>query len=89
MFPVQRFSLIVAPVVMFETSMILTLTDYALHRTGKIHGTSCCFGRSASADQPTTEHDPMMWDGLTAEFMNHLDEVNADLVASGREKIGN
>nr|GAT52499.1 predicted protein [Mycena chlorophos] len=29
------------------------------------------------------EHEPKMWDNLKANFMNHLDEVNADLKKAG------
>ncbi|KAI0322556.1 homogentisate 1,2-dioxygenase [Amylostereum chailletii] len=55
---------------MFESSMMLPLTDYAMKRSGKLH-----------------EHEPKMWDDLKAQFMNHLDEVNADLKAAGRPEL--
>jgi homogentisate 1,2-dioxygenase len=29
------------------------------------------------------EHEPKMWDNLKAQFINHLDQVNADLKAAG------
>lgn len=29
-----------------------------------------------------------MWDNLKAQFMNHLDEVNADLKAAGLPPLG-
>jgi homogentisate 1,2-dioxygenase len=56
---------------MFESSMMLTLTDYAMKRSGKLH-----------------EHEPKMWDNLRGQFINHLDQVNADLTAAGLPKLG-
>ena len=29
-----------------------------------------------------------MWDDLKGQFMNHLDEINADLTAAGLPKLG-
>lgn len=55
---------------MFESSMMFTLTDYAMKRTGKLH-----------------EHEPKMWDNLKGQFMNHLDQVNADLEAAGQPPL--
>ncbi|KIK58015.1 hypothetical protein GYMLUDRAFT_75099 [Collybiopsis luxurians FD-317 M1] len=51
---------------MFESSMMFTITDYAMKRSGKLH-----------------EHEPKMWDNLKAQFMNHLEEVEADLKKAG------
>jgi len=51
---------------MFESSMMFTMTDFAMKRSGKLH-----------------EHEPKMWDNLKANFISHLDEVNADLKAAG------
>ncbi|KAJ6549472.1 homogentisate 1,2-dioxygenase [Mycena sp. CBHHK59/15] len=51
---------------MFESSMMFTMTDFAMKRSGKLH-----------------EHEPKMWDNLKGEFINHLDQVNADLKAAG------
>ncbi|KAG5333485.1 hypothetical protein C0989_005693 [Termitomyces sp. Mn162] len=51
---------------MFETSMMLTITDYAMHRSGKL----------------LHEHEPKMWDDFKAQFMDHLDEVKAELEAA-------
>jgi homogentisate 1,2-dioxygenase len=56
---------------MFESSMMFTLTDYAMKRSGKLH-----------------EHEPKMWDDLKGQFMNHLDQVNADLKAAGLPELG-
>ncbi|KII89653.1 hypothetical protein PLICRDRAFT_39775 [Plicaturopsis crispa FD-325 SS-3] len=56
---------------MFESSMMFTMTDFAMKRSGKLH-----------------EHEPKMWDNLKAQFLNHLDEVNADLQAAGLPKLG-
>jgi homogentisate 1,2-dioxygenase len=55
---------------MFESSLMLPLTDYAIKRSGVLH-----------------EHDPQMWDGLGAQFMDHLGEVNAELRKAGRQEI--
>lgn len=57
--------------IMFESSMPLTITDYAMNRSGVKH-----------------EHEPMMWDNLRANFMSHLDEINADLKAAGLPQLG-
>ncbi|KAJ6483829.1 homogentisate 1,2-dioxygenase [Mycena vitilis] len=51
---------------MFESSMMFTMTDFAMKGSGKLH-----------------EHEPKMWDNLKGQFINHLDEVNADLRAAG------
>ncbi|KAJ7220230.1 homogentisate 1,2-dioxygenase [Mycena pura] len=51
---------------MFESSMMFSITDYAMKRSGKLH-----------------EHEPKMWDNLKAQFLNHLEEVNADLKKAG------
>ncbi|KAI0671633.1 homogentisate 1,2-dioxygenase [Trametes maxima] len=56
---------------MFESAMQLTLTDYAMKRTGKLH-----------------EHEPKMWDNLKGQFVNHIDEINADLKAAGLPPLG-
>ncbi|XP_006459014.1 hypothetical protein AGABI2DRAFT_200921 [Agaricus bisporus var. bisporus H97] len=34
------------------------------------------------------EHEPQMWDNLKAHFMNHLDEINADLKAAKLPLLG-
>ncbi|KAJ2926805.1 hypothetical protein H1R20_g10263, partial [Candolleomyces eurysporus] len=56
---------------MFESSMMLTITDWAMKRSGKLH-----------------VHEPKMWDGLKGNFMNHIDEINADLKARGLSPLG-
>ncbi|KAH9902944.1 homogentisate 1,2-dioxygenase [Cubamyces lactineus] len=55
----------------FETSMQVTVTDYAMKRSGKLH-----------------EHEPTMWDNLKGQFVNHIDEVNAELKAAGLPQLG-
>jgi len=50
-------------VFMFETSMMLTITDYAM--------------------KLAHHHEPQMWDGLAANFLNHLDQINAERKAAG------
>ncbi|CDO74970.1 hypothetical protein BN946_scf184945.g42 [Trametes cinnabarina] len=56
---------------MFETSMQVTITDYAMKRSGKLH-----------------EHEPKMWDDLKGQFVNHIEQVNADLEAAGLPPLG-
>ncbi|KAF8181308.1 homogentisate 1,2-dioxygenase [Pholiota molesta] len=56
---------------MFESSMMFTITDYAMKRSGKLH-----------------EHEPKMWDNLKGQFVNHLEEINADLKAAGLPELG-
>ncbi|KAH9170650.1 homogentisate 1,2-dioxygenase [Lactarius sanguifluus] len=55
---------------MFESSLMLPLTDYAIKRSGVLH-----------------EHEPQMWDGLGAQFMDHLGEINAELRKTGVQEI--
>jgi homogentisate 1,2-dioxygenase len=72
---------------MFESSVIFTLTDYAM-KTPKRHG---AFSDSAFcyAHLPfSLEHEPKMWDNLKGQFMNHLDEVNAELRKAGLKELG-
>ena len=33
-------------------------------------------------------HEPKMWDGLKGNFVNHIDEINADLKARGLPVLG-
>ncbi|KAL7279127.1 hypothetical protein ACG7TL_006967 [Trametes sanguinea] len=56
---------------MFETCMQVTITDYAMKRSGKLH-----------------EHEPKMWDDLKGQFVNHIDQINADLKAAGLPPLG-
>ena len=35
-----------------------------------------------------TEHEPKMWDNLKGQFVNHLDQINADLKAAGLPPLG-
>ncbi|KAI0749402.1 homogentisate 1,2-dioxygenase [Daedaleopsis nitida] len=56
---------------MFESSMQVTITDYAMKRSGKLH-----------------EHEPKMWDDLKGQFVNHFDQINADLQAAGLPPLG-
>ena len=39
-------------------------------------------------DFPHPVHEPKMWDNLKGQFMNHIEEVNADLKAAGRPLLG-
>lgn len=76
---------------MFETSMQVTLTDYAMKRTGKLHGENLlCFGIQGSCPlrSPRVEHEPKMWDDLKGQFVNHIPQINEDLKAAGRPPLG-
>ncbi|GJE85535.1 homogentisate 1,2-dioxygenase [Phanerochaete sordida] len=54
-----------ALMVMFESSMMMTITEYAM-KSDKRH-----------------EHEPGMWNGLDAKFLQYKDEIQADLKAAG------
>ncbi|KAH7338704.1 homogentisate 1,2-dioxygenase [Rhizoctonia solani] len=54
---------------MMESSMMFTLTDYAMKRSGKLHG--------------KIVHNPSMWDNLDAQFLKHLDSVDQNLKGHG------
>ncbi|THG96198.1 hypothetical protein EW026_g5594 [Hermanssonia centrifuga] len=54
-----------ALMVMFETSMMLAITDYAMKSEGR------------------HEHEPGMWNALTANFLKHTEQINSDLKAAG------
>ena len=66
---------------MFESSMMLTITDYAMKRSGKLHS-QFCSNHDGLHMTPFTVHEPKMWDNLKAQFMNHLDTINGELKAS-------
>ena len=69
--------------------MPLTITDYAMHRCGTKHGGSDIAINMSCWYELVTEHEPKMWDDLKANFMEHLDQVNADLKAEGLPQLGN
>ncbi|GBE88553.1 Homogentisate 1,2-dioxygenase [Sparassis crispa] len=56
--------------IMFESCMQTTVTDYAMNRSGNLH-----------------KHDPEMWKDLKAQFLDHVDEINADLQTAGLPKL--
>jgi homogentisate 1,2-dioxygenase len=69
--------------------MVFTLTDYAMKRSGKLHGQSQALQPSLlAASTVSAEHKPKMWDDLKGQFMNHLDRVNLDLGATGLLELG-
>ncbi|KAJ8077493.1 hypothetical protein PM082_001924 [Marasmius tenuissimus] len=77
---------------MFESSMSFTITDYAMSRSGKLHGMRL-YGkydcvRLWSNFRLSTVHEPKMWDDLKGQFMNHIDQVNKDLQAAGLPPLG-
>ena len=37
---------------------------------------------------PPPVHEPKMWDNLKGQFMNHIEEVNADLKVAGLPPLG-
>ena len=64
---------------MFESSMMLTVTDYAMN-TDKRHGmpsVSACARRGNSVYP--LDHEPSMWDGLDAKFMKYNNQITAKL----------
>lgn len=67
--------------------MMLTLTDWAIKKTGKLHGWFI-LSRRTTRDSPYSEHEPKMWDNLKGNFINHLDEINQDLKAAGLPELG-
>jgi homogentisate 1,2-dioxygenase len=70
---------------------MLPLTDYATKRSGVLHGESLSDLTLASSYCEVLtlilEHEPEMWDGLRAQFLDHLDEVNAELRTVGAVEI--
>jgi homogentisate 1,2-dioxygenase len=74
---------------MFETSMMLTISDWALKRTGKLHGErrSLCW-KYQGFDRCASEHEPAMWDGLQGHFTEHVDAINEDLKSKGLPLLG-
>lgn len=72
---------------MFESSAIFTLTDYAM-KSPKRHGAFCNSAFCSALKPVSLEHEPKMWDNLKGQFMNHLDEVNAELRKAGLKELG-
>ncbi len=69
--------------------MMLTLTDWAIKKTGKLHGRFSSFCCSTQViTRHASEHEPKMWDNLKGNFINHLDEINRDLKAAGLPELG-
>ena len=64
---------------------MLTITDFALNRSGKLHGKRHLAKviSTSTIPIPFSEHEPKMWDNLKAQFMDHLDEINASLKVAG------
>lgn len=73
---------------MFESSMMFTITDYAMKRSGKLHGRATWLVLSSFANFRDLEHEPKMWDNLKGQFVNHLEEINAELKAAGLPELG-
>ena len=81
---------------MFESSMMFTITDYAMNRSGKLHGqflmTFFFLMKKIKSIiivfSPPPVHEPKMWDNLKGQFMNHIEEVNADLKVAGLPPLG-
>ena len=90
----QKLQFKLAVAFMFESSMMFTITDYAMNRSGKLHGWLIYFSdwwlwsteRTAFSLSPV--HEPKMWDDLKGQFMNHIPEINADLKAAGLPLLG-
>ena len=76
---------------MFESSLMVTLTDWAMKRTGKLHGERLENSESSLGSYHCfnpSEHEPKMWDDLKGHFVDHIDEINAELQAAGRPVLG-
>lgn len=60
---------------------MFTLTDYAMKRSGKLHGMPNVVRRQIfEADRRRDlVHNPAMWDNLDAQFLKHLGSVNKTL----------
>ncbi|KAH9038148.1 homogentisate 1,2-dioxygenase [Lactarius hengduanensis] len=76
---------------MFESSLMLPLTDYAIKRSGVLHGESRShwFERHrAAADMLTFQSmNRRCGMALGAQFMDHLGEINAELRKTGVQGI--
>ena len=72
--------------------MMFTITDYAMNRSGKLHGwfdiNLIIIVRLRMMLLTFPVHEPKMWDDLKGQFMSRIDEVNADLKAAGRPPLG-
>ncbi|KAJ3889044.1 homogentisate 1,2-dioxygenase [Lentinula edodes] len=77
-------------VFMFESSMMWTISDWAMKRSGKLHGKFCTSAtvQTTIEDIYPIEHEPKMWDNLKGQFMNHLEEVEEDLRKAGLPGLG-
>ena len=71
---------------MFESGFQWKLTDYAMNRTGKLHGktkSSLTTPETKNTNSNLIEHEPSMWDNLKGHVTNHLDSVNQTLKDAG------
>lgn len=76
---------------MFESSMMFGISDYAM-KTNKRHGWSHpnVFSDTILTNSVIpTEHEPGMWNDLRNNFLERIQEVNADLKAAGLPELGN
>lgn len=63
---------------------MFTITDYAMNRSGQLHGKFLLFLPMNNIMTKTmTVHNPKMWDNLDAQFLKHLDSVDKDLKSNG------
>lgn len=72
-------------VIMFETSMMVTVTDHAMNsdkRGGTFWIRLCDVSIRLRVDY-IAEHVPGMWNDLGPNFLKHTEKVNADLKAAG------
>ena len=72
---------------MFESSMMFTITEYAMNRSGKLHS-MYPFTLLMLPFDAATVHEPKMWDNLKGQFLNHIDTINADLKAANLPELG-
>ena len=70
--------------------MMFTITDFAMKRSGKLHGMFLGFLSTwySRFNFFLIVHEPKMWDDLKGQFMNHIEQVNKDLQAAGLPPLG-
>lgn len=72
------------PAFMLHISGHISLTTYALEKSGTLHG--MLFAPLAAHKTLTCSTDlvPDLWDGFEGGFLNHLEQVKEDIAAATR-----
>lgn len=71
---------------MLETGVPLTISDYAINRCGTRHGASDIVVWAFCWLEFVAEHDPKLYN-FKANFLDHIDQINADLKAEGLPQL--